>query len=168
MKMNQSENEILIIKETGKYGKGVFAARDISEGEKIIKFTGEVIDLEERTRRVDNGEMGNGDGLQIDKEKYIILDPIPFLFNHSCSPNSAFKKEADLLAIRGIKKDEEITYDYSVVAGPNITPEMWTMVCKCGSSNCRKKLGNVLTLPKKVLEDYKRRGFLQDYIIKQL
>ena len=156
------------VRETGKYGKGIFAKRDISKGEIITKFTGEIITLKEDLKRVRKGEMRNDDGFQIGEEKYLALDPIPILFNHSCSPNAAFRKKSELFAIKNIKKGEEITYDYSSTAGSNITDKMWTMSCKCGSPNCRKLLGNVLTIPKNVLKRYKKMGALQDYIIDEL
>ena len=157
-----------IIKDTGKYGRGIFAGRDILKGEVITKFTGERITLEECLKRVEKGLMNNDDGFQISEEKYMVLDPVSILFNHSCNPNSVFRKEAELFAIRDIKKGEEITYDYSSTVGPNITADMWTMPCICGSSNCRETLSNVLTIPDKILRKYKKIEALQDYIIDQL
>ena len=167
MKKQMADNE-LEIKETGIYGRGIFAGRDIKKGEKIRKFIGEIITLEEDLKRVASGQMSNDDGFQIGEEKYIVLDSVSILFNHSCNPNSAFRKESDLFAIKDIKKGEEITYDYSATVGPNITSNMWTMPCKCGATNCRKMLGNVLTIPEDIMKEYKEKGDLQDYIIEQL
>ncbi|MFA5000226.1 MAG: SET domain-containing protein-lysine N-methyltransferase [Patescibacteria group bacterium] len=54
-------------------------------------------------------------------------------FNHSCSPNMAFDRQANLVALRNIKKDEELTFDYGW-----IFDEKFKMKCACGSPNCRK------------------------------
>jgi hypothetical protein len=42
------------------------------------------------------------------------------------------------------------------------------MKCECGSDNCRKTLGDVLSVPKKRLEEYKNFGALQTYMKKLL
>jgi hypothetical protein len=42
------------------------------------------------------------------------------------------------------------------------------MRCRCGVKNCRKKIGNILSVPAKTLQKHKRVGALQDYIIKEL
>ncbi len=158
----------LLIKNTNKYGQGVCANKDIKEGEIIRKFKGEIISLKECLKRVKRGIMGNDDGFQIGNEKYLVLDNISIYFNHSCNPNGAFRKDTELVAIKNIKKGQEITYDYSTTVGPNITSKMWTMPCNCKSKICRIEIGNVLTVPKNILRKYLNKGLLQNYIVEQL
>ena len=50
--------------------------------------------------------------------------------NHSCDPNTKVEDNADV-AIKDIKKGEEITSDYSVA---NIQKHF---ACNCGSKKCR-------------------------------
>ena len=67
--------------------------------------------------------------------------------NHSCDPNCITKyyslKKRDIIAVRDIKKGEELTVDYSTGAiygfgkGGFVTEEGSIMKCKCGSRNCR-------------------------------
>jgi uncharacterized protein len=156
------------VRETGKYGRGVFAIVDIARGETVRIFGGEKISLEECLKRVEDGRMNNDDGFQIGKESYLVLDFISLMFNHSCDPNTAFRGESELFAIKDIKAGDEITYDYSATVGPNITPEMWTMECRCGAPNCRKVLSNILSIPQKTLDEYRGSGALQDYILDEL
>lgn len=163
-----SHNPKILVKDTKRYGKGVFAGEDIEKGDTIIVFTGERISLEEIVNRVTSGSISIDDGFQIDENEYLALDPIPNLFNHSCNPNSIFRNDTELFAIRDIKKGEEIVYDYSTTVGPNITPDMWTMHCNCGSTNCRRIVSNVLTVPKASLEKYKKLRGLQNHIRKKL
>ena len=62
--------------------------------------------------------------------------------------------------IKSTKKGEEITYDYSAT----IAPTRWRMKCKCGLKNCRRILGDVLSIPKRQLNKYKKLGALQKYV----
>ena len=158
----------LVIKETGKYGKGVFSNDYIKSGETILIFSGEIIDLKECLRRVAEGRMSNDDGFQFDTEKYIVLKSPAIYFNHSCEPNSGFRNDFELFAIKDIFPGEEITYDYSLTVGSNISKDMWSMSCSCGSEKCRKTLGNILTIDSDSLEFYKMKGAIQNYILKQL
>lgn len=156
------------IKDTKKYGKGSFAGEDIAKGEVIKTLTGEIISLSECKRRVAAGEESIDDPLQIDEEIFLDVDELSKTFNHSCDPNAGLRKTSELFALRDIKRGEEITFDYSTTVGPNITASMWAMVCHCNSENCRKEIGNILTLPPKTLEKYRNSGALQDYIIRLL
>ena len=61
--------------------------------------------------------------------------------NHSCEPNSGLKGQIFLVAMRDIKNNEEITFDYAmVVSKPTGSDFIFEMECKCGSSNCRRKV----------------------------
>jgi hypothetical protein len=154
------------IKETDAKGKGAFATEKISKGELIIEFEGQRVSRSLINQRIANGEENIDDPLQIDDELFIVLDNSAYYFNHSCDPNSAIKGDDKLIAIRDVEKGEEITYDYSATVGANITS--WTMKCKCGSANCRKNLGNIMTIPKEQLDKYLAAGGVQRFIRKQL
>lgn len=59
---------------------------------------------------------------------------IAWHINHSCNPNIGFNSKADFVAMRNIKKGEELTWDYGFgESNPN-----FRMVCKCGTKKCRK------------------------------
>ena len=156
------------VRDTGKYGKGVFAVEDIKSGQTIKIFGGEVISFDETEKRIKAGEENRTDTLQVGLELDMDLDELSRTFNHSCEPNAGFRGVSELIAIKDIKKGEEITYDYSATVGPNIPRTLWEMTCDCGSANCRKVIGNVLTIPKEQLKKYREAGTLQDYILKEL
>lgn len=66
--------------------------------------------------------------------------------NHSCDGNSWYESDELLVAMRTIKKGEEITYDYALTQGH---PE-WTLApkCLCGKKKCRGVVtGNDWKLP---------------------
>jgi len=59
---------------------------------------------------------------------------VEWYMNHSCNGNIGFNENGDFISIRGIKKDEELTYDYGLAES---NPK-FKMTCNCGCSNCRK------------------------------
>ena len=154
----------LVPKDTGKYGIGVFAAEDIKKGTIITTLRGEVIGFEDCLERIRAGEEKQTDSLQVGLERDMDLDEFSRTFNHSCHPNAGLRKTSELIAICNIKRGSEITYDYSATVGPNIPKRLWTMRCRCGSENCRKYIGNVLTIPKQQINKYRKAGALQDWI----
>jgi len=158
----------LIIKDTARYGMGAYAGENIKKGQVIKVLSGEIVSFEECIRRIRQRKEAQTDSLQIELEKDLDMDELSRTFNHNCNPNAGLRKISELFALRNIKKGEEITYDYSVTVGPNIDFLLWNMKCECGSDNCRKVLGNVLTIPEKTLKRYNKLGALQDYIRKEL
>lgn len=77
--------------------------------------------------------------IQVGEDKY--LGPsgdFDDFINHSCDPNSGIQikgKKVVLLAIKDIKQNEEITWDYSTT----MDEDDWEMDCQCGCLKCRKK-----------------------------
>ncbi len=138
-------NKNLEVKDTGKYGKGVFATKDISADDTLIVMGGYIIDIEEEN---------NLDDFQIDKPIEISdefsfcpkqpsdMDLMPQHYvNHSCEPNTGFKGSNFMVAIRDIKEGEEIVYDYAMIIASNPNSENYfEMECTCGTKNCRKTI----------------------------
>jgi D-alanine-D-alanine ligase len=58
--------------------------------------------------------------------------------NHSCNPNSAYKG-LNVVALRAIKKDEELTLDYSSFLDHN----MESFKCNCGEPGCRGVINGI-------------------------
>jgi hypothetical protein len=52
--------------------------------------------------------------------------------NHSCDANCGIRGEITVVAMRDIKKGEEITQDYGLLYN-----EDYSFKCNCGSKNCR-------------------------------
>ncbi len=118
----------IVVKKSKIHGKGVFANKDFKKGEIVVKYN-----LKKLTKK-------EFESLP-DKEKHFISregkDYLLFLsperyVNHSCNPNTNSLKECDV-AVKNIKKGEEITGDYFKEAIPNLN-----MKCNCGSKNCKE------------------------------
>jgi len=84
-------------------------------------------------------------------------------FNHSCEPNSGFKGQIFLVALRNVKPNEEITFDYAMVVSRSLESDtVFEMACDCGARGCRRRITeNDWKLP-----DLQRKydGYFSSYI----
>ena len=148
-----------------KLGKAVFANKDFKKGEEIIKFRGQPMKRRELPELI----VPEDDRyIQVGKDKY--LGPsgdFDDFFNHSCNPNSGIKiigKRVILIAIKDIKKEKEVTWDYSTT----MNEDEWEMDCMCKSKNCRKKIRDFKYLPKEIQQKYIELEIVPKYILKNL
>ena len=144
----------IIIKKSGINRKGVFATRDIKKGETVIVEEPKKIikkeDIKKLSKDNQNHTTPAGDG------RYIVMGVPERYINHSCSPNTYVSKKKDI-ALKNIKKGEEITSDYAINGIDN-----WKMKCSCRSKNCRKTIyGNFFKLPKNIQKKY--LPYLEDW-----
>jgi len=116
------------IRRTKKTGRGIFALRNIKKGQFIFYFKGKIIKNRVVARKLKCN-------LQIGRD--IWINPVRSSFgryiNHSCKPNAGVRGKIKIVAIKDIKKDKEITLDYSIT---DDDPK-WKLNCKCGNENCR-------------------------------
>ncbi|HSX19224.1 MAG TPA: SET domain-containing protein-lysine N-methyltransferase [Candidatus Saccharimonadales bacterium] len=144
-----------------KFGKGVFASRDIKSGERICTMSGKRVSSKQLGFESDRKRNLLVDPFQIGADAYLMLEEPYLLINHSCSPNAGLKNGVNLTAIKNIKKGEEIFYDYS-------TTWFDGMECKCGSPNCRKHISNYMTIPPEIRKEYRKLDIIPDFIPKDL
>lgn len=161
MKNLRSSPASLQVRDTRRYGNGVFALSDIPQGHVIHVLTGDTITLDEFVRTVNSGQHRLDDPLQVGAKTFIALDDFSRTFNHCCNPNAGLRKRSELFALRPIRSGEQITYDYS----STIAPTVWRMNCLCGAGNCRKIIGDVRTIPRTQLQRYKALGAIQRYML---
>tara|TARA_B110000263_G_C15004545_1_gene372119 strand:+ start:81 stop:533 length:453 start_codon:yes stop_codon:yes gene_type:complete len=118
--------------------KGLCAARDIKITEKIIEYKGKKITHEYAEENAKYGY--DVTYLFTLNKKYLIDGDFNFnaarLINHSCDPNcevlDTSKTKIWITAMKDIKKNEELTYDYGFSYDSNYKDHK----CKCGSKNC--------------------------------
>ncbi len=60
--------------------------------------------------------------------------PISWFCNHSCDPNVGFDRNDNLVLIKDVGTGEELFLDYAFC----ITNPEWSLVCRCGSTKCRR------------------------------
>ena len=118
--------------------KGLYASKDIKSGAKIINYKGKLIT---NTEVEQNPKFDNDKDIYLfDINKRYSLDGdfswnTARLINHSCNPNCEVDGKGYkiwITAIKDIKKNEELTYDY----GFSYDEDYKQFPCKCRAKNC--------------------------------
>jgi len=151
----------LFIKKSSVQGRGVFAKNDFNQGQIILEIDDShvVLDPSKLTRKQNEYDCD-----YLACGKVILMQPPEKYINHSCTPNSYIKTVKGtrrVLAMRSIKKGEEITFDYSI-NGYNDG----FFKCSCKSKNCRKYYqGNFFKLPTELQIKYS--PYLDDWFVEE-
>ncbi|HVT74804.1 MAG TPA: SET domain-containing protein [Candidatus Paceibacterota bacterium] len=128
-------------------GKGVFAKRDFKKGDTVFLFKGRIY---KRVNKDQHDTYANPNSIGFGKNLWI--DPIgkfPFI-NHSCNPNMGIRGRVTFVALRDIKKGDELTFDYSIIEADT----GWKMKnLEKKGSHFRPVVRSIQFLP---LETYKR------------
>jgi len=112
------------------HGKGIILNRNIKKDKIIFRFTGKTV-----KNRFIPWHYGRT-WLQVGYMEWIMPGPdsAASYLNHSCNPNVGIKGRKTIVAMRPLKKGEEITMDYAL----SDTLPLWHMRCNCKAKNCRK------------------------------
>ena len=118
--------------------RGLYAAKNIKKNTKIIEYKGKIITVKETET---NPKFDNDKAIYLFNlnKKYDLDGDFKYntarLINHSCDPNC----EVDgvglklwIYAIKDIKKNEELTYDY----GFSFDKDYKDFPCRCGAKKC--------------------------------
>lgn len=116
------------------HGRGLFAARTIPGGMRVIEYVGERISKQESLRRCEGNNVyifAFGDEFDLDGD--IPSNPARFI-NHSCAPNCEAEVDEGriwIVARREIRAGEEITFNY----GYDLE-DYQEHPCRCGVPEC--------------------------------
>ena len=136
-------NPKLAVRESRRYGKGVFAAKGpLRKHEILFVFGGHIL-----TAADENQLCGSMVDKPIELSEHFSIGPrrpadlrrMPQHYvNHSCAPNAGFYGQIFLVAMQRIKCGEEITYDYGMVMHSNEDKKIgFAMRCGCRTKCCR-------------------------------
>ncbi|KAF5467903.1 hypothetical protein F2P56_012110 [Juglans regia] len=138
---------------SGKKGYGLKLVEDISKGQFLIEYVGEVLDmLAYEARQKDYAFKGHRHFYFMTLNGSEVIDAcakgnLGRFINHSCDPNCRTEKWMvngeiciGLFALRDIKKDEEVTFDYNYVRVFGAAAKK----CYCGAPQCRGYIGGDL------------------------
>ena len=148
-------------------GLGLIATKSIRAGETITRLEGRVVHHSILWRR--QGTKFSANCIRYGPETY--LDPrdgFGAYLNHSCEPSAGLRKVNNrlfLFAAKRIDSGAEVTIDYATTIGDD---DIWKMKCKCGSTQCRKTIRNLGSLPIELKRSYVKRGLVPMYIIRTL
>lgn len=109
--------------------KGIILDQPIKKDEIIFRFTGEIV------KNNLHPWYHKPNALQVGYLEWIIPTPgsVGNFLNHSCNPTAGVKGRNAIVAIRPLKKGDEVTIDYAL----SETFPLWHMKCNCKSTNCR-------------------------------
>jgi SET domain-containing protein len=141
--MRRVSTPLIQVRQSAVHGRGVFAARPIRKGRRIIEYTGRRIPWKTIPADVNDAHtflFGINDGTDV-------IDPEiggneARWINHSCHPNCEAIEEGRgrvfIYALRDIRAGEELSYDYQLQVDEPITRAVKAEnTCHCGSANCR-------------------------------
>lgn len=142
------------------YGFTYFAKRDFKKDELALMGFGKIIDHQTAHCSVQIGT----------NKHYLPTKWTGKYWNHSCEPNIYVKTRSggfpNFIALRDIKKDEELSYHYCM------TELMWTkgskelkVKCGCGSKKCAGKILSYSDLSAKEKIDFRKRTLVSRYLL---
>ena len=153
MTRHQQKQKLYSMRGNAIAGYGIYANRDIAVNEVIFK--GEERPQRMATKSYINNNWGTKEienfkkyAYPVSNEVFLLWDENPAEWapqNHSCDPNTGYVG-LDVVALRSIKKGEELTLYYADFLDENMEP----FNCSCGSKNCKGLItgttGNSVTL----------------------
>ena len=128
------------------HGLGVFAARRIRKGTRIIEYLGERISHREADRRYAAKPPDDNHTFLYIVDRGVVIDAgvdgnDARFINHGCDPNCESVTEdrrVYIEAIATIQPGEELKYDYSIGRDKDDPPNIDAIyACRCGASGCR-------------------------------
>jgi len=145
-------------------GRGTFAKGNIKKGDLLLVLSGYVMKLSDEEKLPgslsDNG-LQVTENLSLSVSKKSELGGINF-FNHSCDPNAGIKGQIFLVAMRNIKKGEEVTFDYAMTLYETPGTQLYKLKCLCKKKNCRGIITDSDWKNKELQKRYK--GYFQYFI----
>ena len=126
------------VKKSNIDNRGLYAAKKIKAGTKIIYYKGKIITKKETDK---NPKYDNDKAIYLFNlnSRYDLDGDFEYntarLINHSCNPNCEVTGKSLKLwifALRDIKRGEELSYDY----GFGFDEDFKQFPCKCGAKNC--------------------------------
>jgi hypothetical protein len=137
---------LCVVKRSRIHGRGVYAARRIRSGTRIIEYVGDRISHEEADARYEMKAEDDGHTFLFVVDDDLCIDAgvggnAARYINHKCDANCETLIEGRRVfieATRTIEPGEELGYDYQLTWESTDDPdELKLYECRCGAANCR-------------------------------
>jgi SET domain-containing protein len=129
------------------HGRGVFAARTIRKGARIVEYKGDVTTWSIARERPDSDPDNPHHTFIFERSDGKVIDAgrggnAARWINHSCEPNCETVEDDDgrvfIEARRTIRAGEELTYDYQLTVDGRLgRKSREAYACRCGTRRCR-------------------------------
>ena len=134
------------VRESTIHGSGVFAARRIPKGTRVIEYLGDRITHKEADDRYEDHDPNDNHTFLFIVDRRTVIDAgvngnAARFINHSCDGNCTSvieQRRVFIESTREIAKGEELGYDYEIGRekdDPENVDEIFA--CRCGSPKCR-------------------------------
>ena len=140
----------VVVRRSAIQGRGVFATRDIVEGEAIIEYGGTLITHAQADKQCDDESMRRHHTFLFAVDDRFVVDgakggTAARYINHSCEPNCeslVVRRRVFIHALRDIASGEELLYDYWYVTDEGYTLAQLRRIypCRCRAPTCRGTL----------------------------
>lgn len=139
------DNPYVVVRRSGIHGRGVYAARRIRKGTRIIEYVGDRISHEVADARYD-AKPDDGHTFLFVVDDEICIDAgiggnAARFINHKCDANCETiieDRRVFIEALRTIQPGEELGYDYQLTWESTDDPEELKLyACRCGAAGCR-------------------------------
>jgi hypothetical protein len=163
----RTDAPLYVVRRSKIHGSGVYAARDIPKGTRVVEYLGERISHAQADARYE--EKGQDDGhtfLFVVSSKVVIDAGVngndARFINHSCDPNCETVIEGGRVfieALRDIRKGEELGYEYGLTWESTDNPdELANYACRCGAVKCRGSMLDPVPLDQKRKREARRKA----------
>ena len=166
-RMSRARPALFRVRRSAVHGLGVFAARRIRKGTRIVEYLGERVSHREADRRYERKSRRDSHTFLFVVDSRVVIDAGASgnearFINHGCDPNCESVTEERRVfveAIRTIQPGEELTYDYSIKRDRDDPPDIDVVfACRCGARACR---GTMLRPPSRAQPRRARRAVRQ-------
>ena len=164
MSSSVSKQPLIKVRNSRIHGRGVFAARRIRKGTRIIEYVGERMSHEEADKRYEDSDPNDNHTFLFIVDKKTVIDAgvggnAARFINHSCDGNceSVIEKgRVWIEATRTIQPGQELGYDYEIGREPDDPDDVDEIfACRCGSPKCR---GTMLWPPERTDKKGKKKA----------
>jgi SET domain-containing protein len=144
--MSAARSLMFKVRRSKVHGLGVFAARRIRKGTRIVEYLGERISHREANRRHAAKPVTDNHTFLYSVDRGVVIDASvdgndARFINHGCDPNCESVTEDRRIyidAIKSIEAGEELKYDYSISRDKDDPPNIDEIfACHCGGADCR-------------------------------
>jgi hypothetical protein len=164
------ENPYVVVRNSRIHGKGVYAARRIRKGTRIIEYVGDRISHDEADARYD-ARPDDGHTFLFVVDDALCIDAgiggnAARFINHKCDANCETiieDRRVFIEATRTIQPGEELGYDYQLTWESTDDPEELALYrCLCGAAECRGTMLDRVPLDEKRRRERARRKARKD------
>jgi SET domain-containing protein len=137
---------LYVVRRSRIHGNGVYAARRIRKGTRIVEYLGDRISHAQADARYEAKGQDDGHTFLFVASDDVVIDAgvggnEARFINHSCDPNCETVIEDERVfieAIRTIQPGEELGYEYGLTwETTDDTDELANYACRCGAAKCR-------------------------------